>query len=388
VPKLAAQALSWDFSTKDMIGLRAARQQKPDPGRSVAGQDRRQMTFHDQDRVRFPVFGDAVTSAWHPNLPLRLKASSRAMRRILARHRVAGAAGAVSRTMPCRVRPGAPPWSSFVLPYSPCWVMVRDLRRAGVGLRGLEVAADVGRAGAFAGPSTSYRTGAAGVPRTGNPCGACQCCQRGSPPVRRGRRRLVERRAAGPVGREGIGEGAPCWFGEMPREGSWSWSMSGTSPWRRFAGRRGRPGPPRRAAGFSWRPCDRADSWRLLAAAAEDPPRTTQRCFLLLPSPTVHAVVLCLRAPSSIGRRHLPRRGSPMVGEHRICSTVFRELESCRRVGVVGLAVDLLPCVGFRYLAGPGHEIPPGVLGRIVDMGDHRSVAGLAKQAPGTRWDG
>jgi hypothetical protein len=27
VPKLAAQALSWQFSTKDMIGLRAARRQ-------------------------------------------------------------------------------------------------------------------------------------------------------------------------------------------------------------------------------------------------------------------------------------------------------------------------------------------------------------------------
>jgi hypothetical protein len=49
VPKLAAQALSWHFSTKDMIGLRADPPAIPDPGRSVAGEDRHLTALHDQD---------------------------------------------------------------------------------------------------------------------------------------------------------------------------------------------------------------------------------------------------------------------------------------------------------------------------------------------------
>jgi hypothetical protein len=50
--------------------------------------------------------------------------------------RVARAAGAVSRTVPAACGPARRPSSSAVLPYPPCCVIVRDLRRAGVGLRG------------------------------------------------------------------------------------------------------------------------------------------------------------------------------------------------------------------------------------------------------------
>jgi hypothetical protein len=90
VPKLAVQALNWYFSTKDMIELRAARRQYLTLDTSPAKIDDR---WHFMIRTgQVPNIlrrGDKRTASESPRdgqAPLRRKASSRAMRRVLARH--------------------------------------------------------------------------------------------------------------------------------------------------------------------------------------------------------------------------------------------------------------------------------------------------------------